>query len=135
MTDPATTEVEGAPRRPRRRASGGLGRYILIRFLLIIPTVLILMTVVFFLMRITGDPITAALGGRLTPSELAARRAEAGYDRPLIIQYFDYLGGVLRGDFGTTYTDRTPVTEIRMWNLAFCPSCRLQPELLDVDKC
>ena len=113
MTAAAETEVENAPRRPGRRASGGgLGRYILLRFLLIIPTVFILMTVVFFLMRITGDPITAALGGRLTPSELAARRAEAGYDRPLIIQYFDYLGGVLRGDFGTTYTDRTPVTEI-----------------------
>src|SRR5699024_1603178 len=94
------------------RASGGLGRYILVRCLLIIPTVLILMTMVFFLMRITGDPITAALGGRLTPDQLAQRRAEAGYDRPLIVQYFDYLGGVLRGDFGTTYTDNTPVTEV-----------------------
>ena len=70
------------------------------------------MTVVFFLMRITGDPITAALGGRLTPDQLAQRRAEAGYDRPLIVQYFDYLGGVLQGDFGMSYTDRTPVTEI-----------------------
>ncbi|UEJ84567.1 ABC transporter permease [Brachybacterium halotolerans subsp. kimchii] len=89
-----------------------MGRYILTRFLLIIPTVLILMTVVFFLMRITGDPITAALGGRLTPDQLAQRRAEAGYDRPLIIQYLDYLWGVVRGDFGTTYTDRTPVAKI-----------------------
>src|SRR5699024_4460423 len=105
-------EVEDTPRRTRRRASGGLGRYILVRFLLIIPTVLILMTMVFFLMRITGDPITAALGGRLTPDQLAQRRAEAGYDRPLIVQYFDYLGGVLRGDFGTTYTDNTPVSEV-----------------------
>ncbi|WP_370646060.1 ABC transporter permease [Brachybacterium sp. ACRRE] len=95
-----------------RRGGGGLGRYILTRFLLIIPTVLILMTVVFFLMRITGDPITAALGGRLTPDQLAQRRAEAGYDRPLIIQYLDYLWGVVRGDFGTTYTDRTPVAKI-----------------------
>ncbi|MGO1198260.1 MAG: ABC transporter permease, partial [Dermabacteraceae bacterium] len=37
---------------------------------------------------------------------------EAGYDRPLIVQYFDYLGGVLRGDFGTTYSDNTPVSEV-----------------------
>ncbi|EWS82354.1 peptide ABC transporter permease [Brachybacterium phenoliresistens] len=104
-----------APAPAARRArggGGGLGRYVLVRFLLIIPTVLILMTVVFFLMRITGDPITAALGGRLTPDQLAQRRAEAGYDRPLIIQYLDYLGGVVRGDFGTTYTDRTPVAQI-----------------------
>lgn len=113
MTSALETEVQDAPRRPRKRASGGgLGRYILIRFLLIIPTIFILMTMVFFLMRITGDPLTAALGGRLTPAELAERRAAAGYDRPLIVQYLDYLGGVLRGDFGTTYTDNTPVSEV-----------------------
>jgi peptide/nickel transport system permease protein len=95
-----------------KRSGGGLGRYILVRALLIIPTVIILMTVVFFLMRVTGDPITAALGGRLTPAQLAERRAEAGYDRPVFVQYLDYLGGILRGDFGTTYTDNTPVTEL-----------------------
>src|SRR5699024_4846817 len=91
---------------------GGRGRYSLARVLLIIPSSLILMTMVFFLMRITGDPLTAALGGRLTPEQLADRRAEAGYDRPLIVQYIDYLGGVLRGDFGTSYTDGTPVAQI-----------------------
>ena len=113
MTSSLETEVEETPRRSRRRSpGGGLGRYILVRFLLIIPTVLILMTMVFFLMRITGDPLTAALGGRLTPEQLAERRAEAGYDRPLIVQYLDYLGGVLRGDFGTTYSDNTPVSEV-----------------------
>ncbi|WP_157697201.1 ABC transporter permease [Brachybacterium avium] len=84
----------------------------LVRFLLIIPTIFILMTMVFFLMRITGDPLTAALGGRLTPDQLAERRAAAGYDRPLIVQYFDYLAGVLQGDFGTTYSDNTPVSEV-----------------------
>ena len=115
MTTGATTQpgpTASAPSRSSRRSGGGLGRYVLTRCLLISPAVLILMTVVFFLMRITGDPITAALGGRLTPDELAARRAEAGYDRPLIIQYLDYLGGVLRGDFGTSYTDGRPVTAI-----------------------
>jgi peptide/nickel transport system permease protein len=89
--------------------SGGLWRYILIRFLLIFPTVIILVTVVFFLMRITGDPITAALGGRLPPDALAERIAAAGYDRPLIVQYLEYIGGVFRGDFGTTITDNRPV--------------------------
>lgn len=112
MSTALEPEVEDAPRRRRKSASGGLGRYILVRFLLIIPTIFILMTMVFFLMRITGDPITAALGGRLTPEQLAERRAEAGYDRPLIVQYLDYLWGVLRGDFGTTYTDNTPVSEV-----------------------
>lgn len=98
---------------PRRTSKGGgLWRYILIRLVLIIPTVLILVTMVFFLMRLTGDPITAALGGRLPAAQLAERIAAAGYDQPLILQYVQYLGGVLRGDFGTTITDRRPVIEI-----------------------
>ena len=50
---------------------GGLGRYILVRFLLIFPTVLILVSLVFFLMRVVGDPITASVGGRLTEAQLA----------------------------------------------------------------
>lgn len=90
----------------------GLGRYLLIRFLLIIPTVWILTTLVFFLMRITGDPITASLGGRLTKEQLAQRVSEAGYDRPLLIQYFEYMGNLLRGDFGTTVSDNRPVTQV-----------------------
>ncbi|MBO9625126.1 MAG: ABC transporter permease [Microbacterium sp.] len=100
-------------RTTRTRTGGGsLGRYILIRFLLMIPTVLILVTVVFFLIRLTGDPITAALGGRLTPDQLAQRIHEAGYDRPVLVQYFEYLGQVFTFDFGTTLTDRRPVTEV-----------------------
>ncbi|MGF3056494.1 ABC transporter permease [Microbacterium sp. YY-01] len=91
---------------------GGLWRYIVVRLLLIIPTVLILVTMVFFLMRLTGDPITAALGGRLPPEQLAQRVHEAGFDRPLIVQYMEYLLGILQGDFGTTITDNRPVVSI-----------------------
>lgn len=93
---------------------GGLWRYILTRLLLIIPTVAILVTVVFVLMRLTGDPITAALGGRLPPEELAKRIHEAGYDRPILVQYADYLAGIFRGDLGTTLTDNRPVATILM---------------------
>ncbi|GAA4490217.1 ABC transporter permease [Microbacterium panaciterrae] len=95
-----------------KSSGGGLWRYILIRLALIIPTVLILVTLVFFLMRITGDPITAALGGRLPAAQLAQRVHEAGYDRPLLVQYLEYLGNILRGDFGTTITDHQPVMTV-----------------------
>src|SRR3954469_22624518 len=95
-----------------RRSGGGLGTYLLIRFLLIIPTVFILVTTVFFLMRSTGDPITAALGGRLTGEQLAERVHAAGYDRPILTQYWEYLGNVFTGDFGTTISDRRPVLDV-----------------------
>ncbi|MCX7522332.1 ABC transporter permease [Microbacterium sp. STN6] len=99
-------------RRRRRRSSGGLARYIVIRAVLILPTIFILVSLVFFLMRSTGDPITAALGGRLTPDQLAVRIHAAGYDRPLLVQYFEYLGQIFTGNFGTTLSDNQPVTEI-----------------------
>lgn len=108
---PATApEAAGPPR--RRRSGGGLGSYIAVRFLLIFPTIFVLVTTVFFLMRTTGDPITAALGGRLGPAELAERVAAAGYDRPLFTQYLEYLGDLVRLDFGTTLSTNQPVTEV-----------------------
>ncbi|MQA35934.1 ABC transporter permease [Modestobacter roseus] len=107
-TEPAAPPAS----RRRRTGGGGLGSYLLVRFLLIFPTIFILVTTVFFLMRATGDPITAALGGRLPADQLAERIREAGYDRPLFTQYLEYLGNVLSGDFGTTLSDRRPVTEV-----------------------
>jgi peptide/nickel transport system permease protein len=95
-----------------RTPGGGLGRYVLVRALLIIPTVFILVTLVFVLMRSTGDPITAALGGRLTADQLQERIHNAGYDRPIIVQYLEYLGQIVTGNFGTTISDNRPVTEV-----------------------
>src|SRR3954469_5867977 len=95
-------EADKLPEARKRSSGGSLGRYLLVRFLLIIPTIFILVTLVFVLMRTTGDPITAALGGRLGPEQLAERIHSAGYDRPVVVQYFEYLGQLLQGNFGTT---------------------------------
>jgi peptide/nickel transport system permease protein len=115
----ATVTSQAAPAAPgpettrkKRRSGGGLGRYIVVRTLLIIPTIFILVTLVFVLMRSTGDPITAALGGKLTPDQLAERIHQAGYDRPLIVQYLEYLGQVFTGNFGTTLSDNQPVVHV-----------------------
>lgn len=100
----------------RRRGMPPLLRYMLVRIGLIIPTVWILVTVVFLLMRVIGDPISAALGGKLSPEVIEQRKAEAGLDRPLPLQYGEYLLGLLRGDLGTTLTDHRPITEILLVN-------------------
>lgn len=108
-----TTTVEQDTTAARTKEAGGsLGRYVLVRFLLIIPTVFILVTTVFALMRVTGDPITASQGGRLPPDQLAERVHAAGYDRPILTQYVEYLGKIVRGDFGTTLSDHRPVTQV-----------------------
>ncbi len=114
MSTDAALATEPPPALPARTKGSGstLGRYILVRFLLIFPTVLILVTLVFFLIRLTGDPITAALGGRLPADQLAERIREAGYDRNIFVQYAEYLGQIFTLNFGTTITDNQPVLEV-----------------------
>ncbi len=112
VTGQATTPSTPVKKQRTRGSGGGLARYIVVRALLIIPTIFILVTVVFFIMRATGDPITAALGGKLPPAELAQRIHQAGYDRPIIVQYLDYLGQVFTGNFGTTLSDNQPVIQV-----------------------
>jgi len=93
--------------------SGSLSRYILVRILLVIPMMLVLLTMVFFLLRVApGDPVSAALGGKLSPEALDVRRHALGLDRPLIVQYFEYLGHVARFDFGTTVSDNRQVVDV-----------------------
>jgi peptide/nickel transport system permease protein len=58
-----------------------------------------------------ADPASAILGREATPEALAAIRADLGLDRPWYVQYLDWLGGVLTGDFGTSYATRMPVAE------------------------
>lgn len=113
----ATIEGENPGLEPdqkaRAKGSGGnLGRYIFVRLLLIFPTVFILVSMVFVLMRTIGDPITAALGGRLSADQLQERIHAAGYDRPILVQYFEYLGQIATGNFGTTISDNRPISEI-----------------------
>ncbi len=90
-----------------------LRKYALVRLALVVPMVFILLTMVFLLMRVApGDPISASLGGHAPQSQIDEIKAELGYDEPLWKQYLQYLGGIARGDLGTTITDRRPVTDI-----------------------
>jgi peptide/nickel transport system permease protein len=111
---PDTVPATPPTGKQRKAAAGGsrLGRYILVRLLLIVPTVFILVSMVFLLMRTIGDPITAALGGRLSADQIQERIHAAGYDRPVLVQYIEYLGQIFTGNFGSTLSDNRPVTEI-----------------------
>lgn len=93
--------------------AGSLPRYIGQRLLLIIPMIWVLLTMVFLLLRVApGDPVSAAVGGKLSEAALDERRAALGLDRPLIVQYLDYLGDVATLNFGKTISDNRPIVEI-----------------------
>ncbi|MGH3342334.1 MAG: ABC transporter permease [Carbonactinosporaceae bacterium] len=99
------------------KTGGSLRSYLLTRLALVLPMVLILLTMVFVLMRVApGDPVQAALGGHLSQEMLDARRHAAGFDRPLIVQYLEYLRDVFTGDFGRTLTDNRAVADILVTN-------------------
>ncbi len=78
-----------------------LKAYIATRALLVIPTVIILLTLVFFILRILpGDPIASMVGQKVPPEVLERLREEAGLNKPIIVQYFEYLFNILHGNFG-----------------------------------
>ena len=81
-------------------------RYIIKRVLLVIPTLLGAAALVFVLMRlIPGDVCVVRLGssgGTFDPKAIALCHAELGMDRPVLIQFVDFVWGCLRLDFGTS---------------------------------
>jgi len=96
-----------------RAGSGSLPRYILQRAVLVIPMIWVILTLVFIVLRVApGDPVSAALGGKLDEEALDQRREALGFNRPLIEQYWDYLSAVARLDFGTTFSDNQPILRV-----------------------
>jgi peptide/nickel transport system permease protein len=87
----------------------GIGR----RLLLLVPTVLGVVTLVFFLVHlIPGDPVELMLGETASRADLTQLRADLGLDRPLGEQYARFLGGCARGDLGRSFFYRKPVLEV-----------------------
>lgn len=88
-------------------------RYLVRRLAEAVFTLLGVALLVFLLLRVLpGDEITARLGieaGGLTPAQQAALEAYYGLDRPLVVQFFTWLGSVLSGNFGVSVTSGRPV--------------------------
>ena len=90
-----------------------MGKYILRRVLLMIPIVLGVATLSFILMKLApGDPAAAYLGDKATPENVAQLRQAWGLNEPMIIQYFQFLAGLLVGDFGQSFIFQTSVLEL-----------------------
>lgn len=72
-------------------------------------------TLAFLVLRLVpGDPVDVMLGvqGQVNPAVKAGIRADLGLDQPVLVQYFEYLGRLLRGDLGRSYQLRQPVIEV-----------------------
>jgi peptide/nickel transport system permease protein len=86
--------------------------YILRRILLLVPVLLGLSLLVFAIARLLpGDPVALAAGPNATAADVASVAREFGLDQPLPLQYWNYLTGILHGDFGVSIFTRRPVAE------------------------
>ena len=91
-----------------------LKQYIIVRIVLAIPMLFILLAVIFFVLRIMpGDPVLAVLGGKAPKAVIDRLRHELGLDKPIIVQFGDYLLNLFKGDLGrSTFTERPVWDEI-----------------------
>ncbi|PRI12068.1 ABC transporter permease [Leucobacter massiliensis] len=105
----------------RRRAIPRWLRVLLRSVFDLVLVVWLAATLAYLALRLVpGDPLDVLLSGvqDATPEMRAAIAAQYGLDQPVIVQYLGYLGGVLRGDLGTSYLRGAPVTEVLFSELA-----------------
>ena len=97
-----------------------MARYILGRILIGIPILFLVITAVFFAFRLIPGDAARIIAGDEAPQERVEQiRRDLGLDRPAIVQYGSYLRDLVRGDLGTSFSSRRPVSlEIgqRYWN-------------------
>ncbi len=96
-----------------------MGRYFLKRLLSLTLSLVVASVVIFVAIEVVpGDPASYMLGINAQPDTVAALRQELGLDVAAVPRYFNWISGLVRGDFGTSYTYRTPVADMigeRMW--------------------
>lgn len=90
-----------------------MGQAVLTRVLLVVPILFGMSVVVFAIIRLTpGDPVIAVLGLNATPQLIVQTRHQLGLDQPVYVQYVQWLGGILHGDFGRDYRGGHPISEL-----------------------
>jgi peptide/nickel transport system permease protein len=93
-----------------------MGRYIIRRLVQMVPVVLGVTIVVFFMLRLVpGDPATIMLGNRATPENVAHLKKSVGLDKPLLVQYGYFMKNMAKGDLGESIFYRQPVLSL-IWD-------------------
>lgn len=85
-----------------------MSRYLLARLGQALVAIFFALTAVFFLVRITGDPVILFLPLDVQPKDIAQFRHLLGFDRPIWVQYVEFVGRALHGDFGASLRYRAP---------------------------
>ncbi len=96
-----------------------MSAFFLKRALQAFVAVLGVITLIFFLQRLAGDPVLLLVPQNATQADIEAMRTSLGFDRPLAVQYFDYLSGLIMFDFGRSYVQNVPVWTLILSRLPY----------------
>jgi len=103
---------------PSLNPGGSMHKYIISRLLSLIPVILAVSFIVFFIVDLApGDVVDIIAGTEVSVADKAVMREEMGLNKPLLVRYFRYMGGMLRGDMGISYVTNKNVFDIYMSRL------------------
>lgn len=91
-----------------------MARYLLARLAQAALMIVGLLVLVFVLVRLSGDPINLLAPRDATPEQIAEIREAYGLDRPVVVQFVEFVSGAIRLDFGTSIRYKQPVTEVAL---------------------
>ena len=92
-------------------------RYILSRLVQSILILLGVLCIVFFMLQVTGDPVSLMVSRNTSPQQLEQLREEMGFNRPMIVQFADFAAHAVRGDFGMSMRHKEPAMKLIMARL------------------
>lgn len=91
-----------------------MGRYLLRRLLQMIPVLFGVSLVVFFIIRLKGDPVLMLVPDYYTEEQIQEVRRAYGLDKPVLVQYIEFVGRAVQGDFGRSFQNRQPAWDLVM---------------------
>ncbi len=107
-------------------------RYLVRRLVQATLTVFGVVTAVFFLVELSGDPAALLLPTEATPEDLARLRLSLGLDEPLPVRYLTFLGNAVKGDFGDSFRQRVPALPLVLERLPATIELALSAFLLGI---
>lgn len=87
-------------------------RYILSRLVQSLLILFGVLCIVFFMLQMTGDPVSLMVSRNTSPEQMERLREEMGFNRPMIVQFADFATDAVRGDFGTSIRHKQPAMKL-----------------------
>jgi peptide/nickel transport system permease protein len=111
------TACRRLPHQQFNKKGGLMQRYILSRLVQCILILFGVLCIVFFMLQVSGDPVSLMVSRNTSPEQLERLREEMGFNRPLIVQFAEFATNAIRGDFGISIRHKQPAMKLILGRL------------------